>query len=131
MLLDSNILIYAANQSAPEIESLATSADSAVASVTQIEVYGFTGLKPEEEAALDILFRRLTVHPLDAAVIERAIALRQENRMGLADAIIAATALVHHLPLATRNEEDFKHIAGLRVVNPFVKTLGEKPKRVE
>ena len=44
MLLDSNILIYAANESVPEIESLATSADNAVASVTQIEVYGFTGL---------------------------------------------------------------------------------------
>ena len=120
MLLDSNILIYAANQSTPELEALATSAESAVASVTQIEVYGFTGLKPEEEAALDILFRRLTVHSLDAAVIKRAIALRQENKMGLADAIIAATALVHELPLVTRNEADFKHVAGLGVVNPFV-----------
>ena len=119
MLLDSNILIYAANESAPEIESLATWADNAVASVTRIEVYGFTGLKPEEEAALDILFRRLTVHPLDAAVIERAIALRQERKMGLADAIIAATALVHNLRLVTRNEGDFKQISGLRVVNPF------------
>ena len=122
MLLDSNILIYAANQSAPEIESLATSADNAVASVTQIEVYGFTGLKPEEKAALDILFCRLTVHPLDAAVIERAISLRQENKMGLADAIIAATALVHDLPLVTRNEEDFKRVSGLRIVNPFAST---------
>ncbi len=119
MLLDSNILIYAANQSAPEIESLAISAESAVASVTQIEVYGFTGLKPEEKAALDILFRRLTVHPLDAPVIERAVALRQERKMGLADSIIAATALVHELPLVTRNEEDFQHVTGLRVINPF------------
>lgn len=108
-----------ANQSAPEIESLVTSADNAVASVTQIEVYGFTGLKPEEKAALDILFHRLTVHPLDAVVAARAIALRQERKMGLADAIIAATALVHDLPLVTRNEEDFKHVTGLRVVNPF------------
>jgi len=120
MLLDSNILIYAANQSAPKIESLATSAESAVASVTQIEVYGFTGLKPEENTALDILFRRLTVHPLDAAVTARAITLRQENKMGLADAIIAATALVHDLPLVTRNADDFKHVAGLRISNPFV-----------
>ena len=119
MLLDSNILIYAANQSAPEIESLATSADNSVASVTRIEVYGFTGLKPEEEAALDILFRRLTVHPLDSAVIERAISLRQVRKMGLADAVIAATALVHNLRLVTRNEEDFKSVTGLRVVNPF------------
>ncbi len=59
------------------------------------------------------------MHPLDTAVIERAIALRQENKIGLADAIIAATALVHDLPLVTRNEEDFKHITTLRVVNPF------------
>jgi toxin FitB len=122
MLLDSNILIYAANQSAPEIESLATAAENSVASVTQIEVYGFTGLKPEEKAALDILFRRLTVHPLDAVVIERAIALRQDSKIGLADAIIAATALVHDLKLVTRNEEDFKHVAGLRTSNPFAKS---------
>lgn len=120
MLLDSNILIYAANQSAPEIEAMVTSADNTVASVTQIEVYGFTGLKLEEKAALDILFRRLTVHSLDVAVIERAIALRQERKMGLADSIIAGTALVHDLPLVTRNEDDFKHIPGLRVVNPFI-----------
>ena len=119
MLLDSNILIYAANKSAPEIDALAISAESAVASVTQIEVYGFTGLKTEEKAALDVLFHRLTVHPLDAMVIDRAIALRQESKMGLADAIIAATALVHNLPLVTRNETDFKHVAGLRIINPF------------
>jgi predicted nucleic acid-binding protein len=122
MLLDSNILIYAANQSAPEIESLVVSAENAVASVTQIEVYGFTGLKPEEQAALDVLFRRLTVHPLDAAVVNRAIALRQESKMGLADAIIAATALVHGLRLVTRNESDFKHVTGLQVTNPFAVT---------
>ena len=112
-------MIYAANQSAPEIESLAVAEDNAVASVTQIEVHGFTGLKPEEKAALDILFCPLTVHPLDAAVVERAIALRQQSRMGLADAIIAATALVHDLPLVTRNVDDYKHVAGLKLENPF------------
>jgi predicted nucleic acid-binding protein len=36
--------------------------------------------------------------------------------------IIAATALVHDLPLVTRNEEDFKDVTGLRVVNPFAST---------
>jgi len=37
----------------------------------------------------------------------------------LADAVIAATAVVHNLKLATRNVGDFKGIEGLRVVNPF------------
>jgi predicted nucleic acid-binding protein len=61
----------------------------------------------------------MQILPLDDAVAARAIALRQARKLGLADAIIAATALVHHLRLVTRNEEDFKHVAGLRVVNPF------------
>jgi hypothetical protein len=120
MLLDSNILIYAANEQTPEIEAMVTSAENAVASVVQIEVYGFLGLKAEEKAALDVLFQRLTVHPLDTAVIERAITLRQQRKMGLADAIIAATALVHGLPLVTRNVGDFKQVAGLKLVDPFV-----------
>ncbi len=119
MLLDSNIVISAASESVPEIDALVTSADNAVASVVQIEVYGYPRLSDEEQAALDVLFRRLTVHPLDAAVIARAIALRRQRKMGLGDAIIAATALVHDLPLVTRNVDDFKHIAGLEIINPF------------
>lgn len=119
MLLDSNILIYAANSAAPEIVSLAVGEENSVASITQIEVYGFTGLTTEEREALDILFRRLTVHQLDAPIIKRAIALRQQSKMGLADAIIAATALVHDLTIVTRNVDDFKHVAGLEIQNPF------------
>jgi predicted nucleic acid-binding protein len=56
---------------------------------------------------------------LNEAVIRRAIALRQQRKMSLADAVIAASALAHDLPLVTRNVDDFKHIAGLRLINPF------------
>jgi predicted nucleic acid-binding protein len=119
MLLDSNILIYAAKEPTPEIEAMVTSAENAVASVVQIEVYGFPDLKAEEKAALDVLFGRLTVHPLDSVVIERAIRVRQQRKMGLADAIIAATALVHGLPLVTRNVGDFKPVPGLKLIDPF------------
>ncbi len=119
MLLDSNILIYAAKEQMPEIETMVTSEENAVASVVQIEVYSFPGLKAEEKAALDVLFRRLTVHPLDTVVIEQAIALRQQRKMGLADAIVAATALVHGVPLGTRKVSDFKQVAGLKLVDPF------------
>jgi predicted nucleic acid-binding protein len=119
MLPDSNILIYSANEPTPEIEAMVTSEENSVASVVQIEVYGFPGLKAEEKAALDVMFQRLTVHPLDTRVIERAIAIRRQRKMGLADSIIAATALVHALPLVTRNVDDFKHVPGLKLVDPF------------
>ena len=56
---------------------------------------------------------------LDAEIAERAIALRQQRKMGLGDAIIAATALVHGLTLVTRNMDDFKHVSGLDLINPF------------
>jgi predicted nucleic acid-binding protein len=39
--------------------------------------------------------------------------------MALADAIIAATALVHGLPLVTRNVDDFSHLTELEIKNPF------------
>ncbi len=56
---------------------------------------------------------------LEEIVILRAIALRQEKKMSLGDAVIAATALVHGLTLVTRNVDDFRHIADLKILNPF------------
>ena len=40
MLLDSSIVIYAANGTSPEAEELVTESGHAVASITLIEVYG-------------------------------------------------------------------------------------------
>jgi len=56
--------------------------------------------------------------PLDEPVIQQTILLRQQRRIKLPDAIIAATALAHSLPLITRNTADFQAISGLLVINP-------------
>lgn len=45
--------------------------------------------------------------------------------MGLADAVIAATALVYQIPLVTRNTDDFKHVAGLQIIDPFNPQVSE------
>jgi toxin FitB len=119
MILDANIVIYAANSPAPELDGFITPHGVAVPSVVKIEVYGYPRLGEVERMSLDVLFRGWTVLPLDEVVVAKTIELRQKRKMGLGDAIIAATALVHQMPLVTRNVEDFDHIAGLQLVNPF------------
>ena len=56
---------------------------------------------------------------MDEDIIEEAVRLRQRRNMSLGDALIAATALVENLTLVTRNVDDFKHIPGLKLINPF------------
>ncbi|MGA1864224.1 MAG: PIN domain-containing protein [bacterium] len=59
------------------------------------------------------------MYPVDEVIAGKCIDLRRHRQIKLADAVIAATALVHGLSLATRNVEDFKGIDALVVVNPF------------
>lgn len=89
--------------------------------VSRIEVLGYHRLTSHSREKLENAFRVLSVLPVSDPIIERAIALRQQRRMSLGDALIAATALEHGLKLATANTNDFNWIEGLDVVNPVVR----------
>lgn len=118
MLLDSNILIYGASGTEPRLDTILARSDLCAASVTRIETLGFHRLSETHRHWLEVAFSRMKILALDETVIDRAIVLRQVRNVGLADAIIAATALVHALPLVTRNTVDFQNIEGLRLINP-------------
>ena len=76
-----------------------------------------------EEAALRQFIGSCTELPLDEPTIQHTIHLRQQHRVKLPDAIIAATALAHGIPLLTRNTSDFQALTGLAVLNPHEAAL--------
>ena len=75
------------------------------------------------EQWFDAGVERLECVPWDAETglrwAELLAALRQTGRaMPIKDSLIAATALVHGLTLATRNRSDFEK-TGVRIIDPF------------
>jgi len=56
--------------------------------------------------------------PIDAAIAELAGLTRRDTGIATPDALIAATALTHRIPLMTRNRRHFSRVAALRVVAP-------------
>ena len=122
MLLDTNIVIHACQPNGDWLAPWTSHPDAAIASVTRIETLGFAGISPEEETAILYFIDSSPTYSLDDEVIEQAIQLRQQKKMKLGDAIIAATAVAYNIPLVTRNEDDFKHIPGLDLRNPFATT---------
>ena len=122
MLLDSNILIYAAEPDSAFLNAWVENAAACVSIVSRIEVLGFprwSMLDDARRVRLETLIGALPELPLNDGIAARAIDLRRQKKMSLADSIIAATALIHGLPLVTRNATDFVHVAGPEVINPF------------
>lgn len=122
MLLDSNILIYAAEPEGVFLRPLVADATACIASASRIETLGFPGwhrLDEARQARLETMVDGLVVLSLDERIAARAIDLRRRRKMTLGDSIIAATALEFGKRLVTRNDADFRHIPGLEIVNPF------------
>jgi toxin FitB len=118
-LLDSNIIIYA---TAPENEWLRIWLEAepfSISQVSEIEVLGHQKITPEEISDLQEFVYSSNVVPITEEAAKKAIALRQQRKMSLADSILAATALENDWELVSRNVDDFAWIANLKLVNPF------------
>lgn len=73
----------------------------------------------EIEAWLDLLAGSYNILPMDAAIFRAwARLMHRKSDTLYEDAMIAATATVHGLTVATRNVTDFNAL-GLAVFNPF------------
>jgi len=118
-LLDSNLLIYAIQPEHQRLRELLFAEPHGISEITRLEVLGYHKLEPDDREDLEVLIGMLELHPVSRAVIDRAIALRQQQKMSLGDAIIAATALIQDQPLITRNLKDFAHLPTLKLLDPL------------
>lgn len=119
MLLDSNIIIYSAQPEHVQLRELIADHAPAVSALSCLEVLGYHLLTEQQRQYFKEFFQVAQVLPISQAVLDQAVALRQQRRMTLGDAIIAGTALVYESTLITRNTNDFRWIAELELLNPF------------
>ena len=86
--------------------------------MTKIELLGYNAPPSSYQLLVDFIDSSILLD-LSSDIVDRTIVLRKSMRIKIPDAIIAATALVFDLELISRNEDDFKGIAGLKLINPW------------
>ena len=86
--------------------------------ITKIEVLGYNA-PPKDQKLLDDFVDSSVLLELNNEIINQTIDLRKSFAIKIPDAIIAATAIALRFDLVTRNENDFKNIPGLKIVNPW------------
>lgn len=104
--------------SADWLEKLIAAQRLCVSVITRIEL--LTKIEPAEEyASMRDFVQAVEVLPLNEPIVWQTILLRQQQKVRKTpDAIIAATALEHGLPLITRNVADFLKADGVLLLNP-------------
>ncbi|MBV1774566.1 type II toxin-antitoxin system VapC family toxin [Burkholderiaceae bacterium DAT-1] len=105
-LFDTNILIDYLNGVEAARAELALYSDKAISIISWMEV--MAGTNEVNAAGTKAFLAGFSHLPIEDAVAERAVYIRQTKRIKLPDAIIWATAQVHHRLLVTRNVKDMK-----------------------
>lgn len=104
-LFDTNILIDYLRKIEAARDELARYTDKAISVVTWMEV--LVGATDANQPATRAFLDSFTLVAIDARVAERAVTLRQAQRIKLPDAIVWASAQVHGMLLVTRDTKGF------------------------
>lgn len=115
--IDTNAIIYYLKDDAEAVLALrdifTRDTPLYVSVITEIELFGFSGLSARESEQIDALLRTVAVIPVDSRIARTAGLLRRQYHLNIADSAIAATALFTGTTLLTRNTRDFRKIPHL------------------
>jgi hypothetical protein len=119
MLIDSNLIIYATLSPYTQLRDWLVNYATHYSAISRLETLGYHQLSDVEKQAIMAVLDNLDILMIGTATIELAVELRQQRKISLGDALIAATCLEYKLPLATANQKDFDWIYGLSIHNPM------------
>lgn len=121
-LFDTNILIYYFNGSLSDrIKDLITEMmknNFSISIISKMEFLGFNRFSIADLNKAKHFLSYAQVLPLENAIVEHVIEMKQSKNIKLPDAIIAVTAIIGNFHLVTRNIDDFKNI-DIKLINPF------------
>ena len=121
-IVDTDILIDAGRGVQEAVDCLANikkNSSLAISVVTQMEL--LVGAQNKiEQAKLDKFFKQFQIVKIDAAISDKSVELLEAYRLShgllIPDSLIAATALTLGAPLISKNQRDYKFIAGLNLL---------------
>jgi len=120
MLVDTDVLIWHLRGYPQPTRRLDELGALTLSAVSNLEVLQGMRNKAELVAVKKMLqHRAATLLPVSEAITQRAIELMESltlsNGLQMGDALIAATALEHQLPVLTANVKHFSAVEGLKV----------------
>ena len=118
--LDTNAILYYLKDDATAVSVLrgvfADNVPVYVSAITELELYAFPNISPDEESLIEDLLATISVIPLDSHIARLAALVRRHYRLKVPDSVIAATATFTDSTLLTRNTRDFRKIPSLTVL---------------
>lgn len=113
LVVDTNILIYL--HEANPIVSPYINSSWCCSVITEIELLGAQKLSPVEKIKLQELIADCIVFPFSDTIKNICFEIRQNKKIKIPDAIIAATAIYFDLPLLSA-DKDFNDIPDLKFI---------------
>ena len=119
-LIDTNVIIDVFGDVMPNnIKQKIVRMLPIVSAVTYMEALGWHQASSSQLSILQKFMDVATILPINQQVMDTTVQIRQQKKIGLGDAIIAATAIFYNKILVTQNTSDFKSIDKLTVFNTW------------